>query len=67
MNSVVNIGLRGHDVVAEDLLELSDKLKNYGIRNVQLVLKRSCKGFREGMFSPSFAKKIGGIFADNGV
>lgn len=62
-----NIGLRGHDVQAEDLPELSDKLKAYGIQNVQLVLKKSCQGFKEKMFTPSFAGQIGQIFAKNGV
>ena len=45
INDSLNIGLRGHDVNAEDLPELSQKLKEYGISNVQLVLKKSCKGF----------------------
>ena len=67
MNYKLNIGLRGHDVEAEDLSELSQKLKEYGISNVQLVLKKSCKGFKEGMFSPSFAKKIGETFTKNNI
>lgn len=67
IDNALNIGLRGHDIAAEDLPELSEKLKEYGISNVQLVLKKSCKGFKEGMFSPSFAKKIGEIFSKNNV
>ncbi len=67
INDKLNIGLRGHDVEAEDLPELSQKLKEYGIGNVQLVLKKSCKGFKEGTFSPSYAKKIGEIFSENGI
>lgn len=67
INDELNIGLRGHDVEAEDLSELSVKLKEYGISNVQLVLKKSCKGFKEGMFSPSFAKKIGETFTKNNI
>lgn len=67
INDKLNIGLRGHDVEAEDLPELSQKIKEYGISNVQLVLKKSCKGFKEGMFSPSYAKKIGEIFAKNNI
>ncbi len=67
IDNALNIGLRGHDVAAEDLPELSEKLKEYGISNVQLVLKKSCKGFKEGMFSPSFAKKIGETFSKNGI
>lgn len=67
INDKLNIGLRGHDVEAENLPELSKKLKEYGINNVQLVLKRSCKDFKEGMFSPSFAKQIGEIFKVNDI
>lgn len=67
INDKLNIGLRGHDVEAENLPELSKKLKEYGINNVQLVLKRSCKDFKEGMFSPSFAKQIDEIFSKNGI
>ena len=67
MKDNLNIGLRGHDVEAEDLPELSVKLKEYGISNVQLVLKKSCKGFKEGMFSPSYAKKIGETFKANDI
>ena len=67
INDSLNIGLRGHDVDAEDLPELSEKLKEYGIGNVQLVLKKSCKGFKEGMFSPSYAKRIGEIFSENDI
>ena len=67
MKEKLNIGLRGHDVEAEDLPELSQKLKEYGISNVQLVLKKSCKGFKEGMFSPSFAKQIGETFKANDI
>ena len=67
INDKLNIGLRGHDVEAENLPELSKKLKEYGINNVQLVLKRSCKDFKEGMFSPSFAKQIGETFKANGI
>ena len=67
INDSLNIGLRGHDVDAEDLPELSEKLKEYGISNVQLVLKKTCKGFKEGMFSPSYAKRIGEIFSENDI
>lgn len=67
MSDKLNIGLRGHDVEAEDLPELSEKFKEYGIDNIQLVLKRSCKNFKEGMFTPSFAKKIGETFSKNNI
>ena len=67
INKKPNIGVRGHDIKAEDLPELSGKLKSYGIKTVQLVLKKSCKGFKEGMFSPSFAKSIGKIFSENDI
>lgn len=63
----INFGVRGHDISADGLSELSQKLKSYGITSVQLVLKKSCNGFREGMFSPAFANKIGKTFEENGV
>ena len=67
MINEMNFGVRGHDIAADGLSELSKKLKDYGIKSVQLVLKKSCKGFKEGMFSPSFANKIGKTFEENGV
>ena len=45
MNDKLNIGLRGHDVEAEDLSELSEKFKEYGIDNIQLVLKSNIQQF----------------------
>lgn len=67
MTDGINFGVRGHDVAADDLPALAQKLKDYGIQSVQLVLKKSCKGFEEGMFSPAFAQKIGKTFAQNDV
>ena len=67
IKNIMNWGVRGHDIKAEDLPELSKKLHEYGISSVQLVLKKSCKDFSEGMFSPSFAKKIGKTFDENDV
>lgn len=63
----INFGVRGHDIAADGLEELSNKLKEYGINNVQLVLKKSCKVFEEGMFSPNFAQNIGKTFAKNDI
>ena len=63
----LNLGVRGHDIMADDLPELAEKLNEYGIDSVQLVLKKSYKNFREGMFTPSLAKNIGKIFAEREV
>ena len=63
----INIGMRGHDISADGTEDLAKKLHNYGIDSVQLVLKKSINGFKEGMFNPSFAKNIGKTFRENGV
>ncbi len=59
--------MRGHDLAAESIEELAIKLNGYGLKSVQLVLKKSIKGFREGMFSPAYAKQIGDVFSKNNV
>ncbi len=59
--------MRGHDISAENIAELSEKFKNYGLKSIQLVLKKSINGFREGMFSQSFAKQIGETFRKNDI
>lgn len=63
----LNFGMRGHDLVAENIEELAKKLSDYGLKSVQLVLKKSIKGFSAGMFSPAFAKQIGDTFSKSGV
>lgn len=60
-------GVRGHDIQADGLSELAIKCDNYGVTSLQLVLKRSCENFKEGFFSPSFAKCIGKVFADKNI
>ena len=67
INKRINFGVRGHDMDAIDLPQLAQKLNDYSIGEVQLVLKKSCKGFEEGMFSPTFANKIGDLFYKNNV
>lgn len=63
----LNLGMRGHDLNAESIEELASKLNSYGLKSVQLVLKKSIKDFSEGMFSPAYAKQIGDAFSKNNV
>ena len=63
----LNLGMRGHDIIAHDIEDLAKKLHSYSIKSVQLVLKKSISGFTEGMFSPAFAKQIGDTFSKSGV
>lgn len=63
----LNLGMRGHDIIAHDIDDLAKKLHAYSIKSVQLVLKKSINGFTEGMFSPAFAKQIGDTFSRSGV
>ena len=63
----LNFGMRGHDLVAENIEELAKKLSDYGLKSVQLVLKKSIKGFSAGMFSPAYAKQISDVFSKNNV
>ncbi|MBR4761054.1 MAG: TIM barrel protein, partial [Clostridia bacterium] len=67
IESALNLGMRGHDLEAENIAELASKLNGYGLKSVQLVLKKSVKDFREGMFTPSYAKQIGDTFSKNNV
>ena len=63
----LKLGVRGHDIQADSLSELAVKCDKYGVKSLQLVLKRSCENFKEGIFSPSFAKYIGKVFADKNI
>lgn len=63
----LKLGVRGHDIQADSLSELAVKCDKYGVKSIQLVLKRSCENFKEGIFSPSFAKYIGKVFADKNI
>ncbi|MBP9989583.1 MAG: sugar phosphate isomerase/epimerase [Ruminococcus sp.] len=63
----LNIGMRGHDISADNIEELAKKFNEYGLSSIQLVLKKSINGFSEGMFSPSFAKLIGKTFRNNNI
>lgn len=63
----LNLGMRGHDLDAENIEDLAKRLNGYGLKSVQLVLKKSIKDFKEGMFSPAYAKQIGDTFSKKGV
>ena len=63
----MNFGTRAHDTQTKDIHELSERLKKAGIYNIQLALKKSMPNFKEGSFSPLYAKNIGKIFYDNNI
>lgn len=63
----LNIGMRGHDISADNIEELAKKFNEYGLNSIQLVLKKSINGFKEGMFSLSFSKQIGKVFEKQNV
>ena len=67
MMNQLKFGVRGHDIQADNLSQLATKCENYGVKSLQLVLRRSCENFKEGIFSPSFAKYIGNLFADKNI
>lgn len=51
-------GIRGHDVRAEGLSNISQDAKEHGIEYLQLVLERSIDGFKMGDFIEEYAKEI---------
>ncbi len=58
----MNFGTRAHDTQAQNIVELADKLSSAGIHNIQLALKKSIPDFKEGAFSPAYAKSIAKVF-----
>ncbi len=61
------IGMRGHDFSADSIDELSKKCEQYDIKSVQLALKKTIKDFKEGEFTPEYAKEIGDRLKKSGV
>jgi len=51
-------GIRGHDVRAEGLSNIAKRCKEVGIEYIQLVLERSIKDFKTGMFSEEYAASL---------
>ena len=48
-------GIRGHDVEAVGLSNISKKMQDEGIEYIQLVLEKSIDGFAFGQYSESYA------------
>lgn len=63
----MKFGIRGHDINTDSLEVLLQRCEELNIKSVQLVLKKSVKGFKEGMFSPSYAAEIGRQFKEKGI
>lgn len=51
-------GIRGHDVQAKGLTQISNRCKEVDIPYLQLVLERSVEGFEFGNFSKEYAEEI---------
>ncbi len=51
-------GMRGHDFEADSVAALAKKCQSHNIHHIQLALKKTVAGFKEGMFNEEYAKKI---------
>lgn len=60
-------GVRGHDIVADSVEELVEKCVKTNVKTLQLALKKSVPNLCEGMFTPTYAKKLGEMFSKNGI
>lgn len=65
----MNFGVRAHDIHAENIGELSEKLAKYGLKSIQLALKKSITDieFDTGSFSPGFARFVKGELDKNDI
>lgn len=61
------VGTRGHDFDANSIEELAKKCKQFNIHHVQLALKKSISGFKEGSFSEEYARSIGEELKKNDI
>ncbi len=60
-------GIRGHDVRAEGLSKTAEKMGEYGIDYIQLVLEKSIEGFGYGQYSEEYAEKIKTMLGDKKI
>lgn len=51
-------GIRGHDIEASGLTNVSVSAKEHNIEYLQLVLEKSIEGFKTGDFTSEYAEKI---------
>ncbi len=63
----MNFGMRGHDIVADNIDDLIKGCNALGVKSLQLALKMSVAGFKPGMFSPSYAKQMWRAFEKNDI
>lgn len=63
----MKFGVRGHDIEADTIESLIERCEELNIKSVQLALKKTVKGFKEGMFSPSYAAEMGRKFKEKGI
>ncbi len=65
----MNIGVRAHDISAQNISELFSKINKMGFGSVQLALKKSVKEFEltSGSFSPGLAKYFKDALIKNNI
>ena len=54
----MNLGMRGHDLQAESMEQLSEKCRINNIHSIQLAIPKIVKGFKYGQFSPAYARTL---------
>ena len=54
----MNIGVRAHDVSADNIFDISKKVSDLGFSHVQLALRKSIKviSLTDGCFSPGLSR-----------
>lgn len=57
-------GIRGHDVRAEGLVGIREKMEACGLECIQLVIEKSIPDFKTGSYSPEYAGKIKEMLGD---
>ena len=54
----MNLGMRGHDLKADTIEQLSEKCRQNDIHTIQLAIAKTVKDFKYGQFTPAYARKM---------
>ena len=60
-------GIRGHDIRAEGLEDISLSAKDHDIEYLQLVLEKSIDGFKTGEFTQDYALSLKNKLGDTKI
>lgn len=65
----MNIGVRAHDVSADNIFDISKKASDLGFSHVQLALRKSIKdiSLTDGCFSPGLSRHFKKALDENGI